>query len=315
MSMRIALLQFAPEPGRLSENLAGILAGVERAAESGAQLLVTPEMSLTGWSLPQPSVRAGLAERVSAEAIPALAEAADRSGVAVVVGGPYPEDGRTQANAAIAVAPGGRSVVYRKVHLFGPERDWWRPGDRADATLEIGRTRVGISICYDAEFPEIPRLAALAGADLLVVPATNMSPYERDQDLIFPTRALENELPVLVCNRVGSERGWTYFGRSLAADARGNIVAQAGGSTELLVADIDPAGGGDPDLSYVARRRPEVYGPLARPAESSAPDGESPRRRFPRQGPFSTVRKDGARITMAAPVGGRGRRPREVGRG
>ena len=314
--MRVALLQFAPEPERLGENLAAILAGVERAAESGAQLLVTPEMSLTGWSLPQPSLRAGLAERVSTEAIPALAEAAERSGVAVVVGGPYPEDGRTQANAAIAVSPAGRSVVYRKVHLFGPERNWWRPGERADAILKMGRTRVGVSICYDAEFPEMPRLAALAGADLLVVPATNMSPYERDQDLIFPTRALENELPVLVCNRVGSERGWTYFGRSLAADARGNIVAQAGGNTELLVADLEPAGrAGDPDLSYVARRRPEVYGPLTRPAETSAPDGESPRRRLPRRTLFSTVRKDGARITMAAPLGGRGRRPREVGRG
>ena len=313
--MRVALLQFAPEPERLGENLAGILTGVERAAESGAQLLVTPEMCLTGWSLPRPSVRAGLAERVSTEAIPALAEAADRSGVAVVVGGPYPEDGQTQANAAIAVAPGGRSVVYRKVHLFGPERDWWRPGERAVAILEIDRTRVGVSICYDAEFPEMPRLAALAGADLLVVPATNMSPYERDQDLIFPTRALENELPVLVCNRVGSERGWTYFGRSLVADARGNIVAQAGGNPELLVVDIEPAGRGDPNLSYVARRRPEVYGPLTRLAKSSAPDDELRPRRFPPQTHVSTVRKDGARITMAAPVGGRGRRPREVGRG
>lgn len=308
--MRVALLQFAPEPGRLSENLAEILAGVERAAESGAQLLVTPEMSLTGWSLPEPSVRAALAKRVTTEAIPALAEAADRSGVAVVVGGPYPEDRATQANAAIAVAPAGRSVVYRKVHLFGPERDWWRPGGRADAIIEIGRTHVGVSICYDAEFPEMPRLAALAGADVLVVPATNMSPYEHDQDLIFSTRALENELPVLVCNRVGSERGWTYFGRSLAADARGNIVAQAGGSTELLVADIEPAGGGDPDLSYLTRRRPDVYGPLTRPA-----DRESPRGPLPRQGLFSTVRKDGARITMVAPVGGRDRGPREVGRG
>ena len=314
--MRVALLQFAPEPERLRENLAEILAGVERAAEAGAQLLVTPEMSLTGWSLPQASVRAGLTERVSTEALPMLAEAADRSGVAVVVGGPYPGGGRGQANAAIAVAPGGRTVVYRKVHLFGPERDWWRPGERAHAILELGHTRVGISICYDAEFPEMPRLARLAGADLLVVPATNMSPYERDQDLIFPTRALENELPVLVCNRVGSERGWTYFGRSLAADARGNIVSQAGGSEELLVADIEPAGRtGDPHLSYLARRRPEVYGLLTRPAESPVAGDEAPRRPSSREQLSSTVWKDGARITMTAPSGARGHEPREVGRG
>jgi predicted amidohydrolase len=268
MRVRIALFQFAPERGRVCENLEEILTGVERAADAGAQLLVTPEMSLTGWSLPEASMRASLAEQVSSEAIPALAEAADRSRVAIVVGGPYPEDGPAQANAAIAIAPGGHRVVYRKVHLFGPERDWWRPGDHGAAILEVGGFRVGMSICYDAEFPEMPRLASLAGADLLVVPATNMSPYERDQDLIFPTRALENELPVAVCNRVGSERGWTYFGRSLAASARGDVIAQAGGSTQLLVADVEVAGGpGDPGLSYMARRRPEVYRPLAQSAE------------------------------------------------
>lgn len=261
--LRIALLQFAPERGRLDVNLGTILDGAERAGRAGARLLVTPEMSLSGWTLPEALERAGLAERVSSEAVPALAEAADRSGVAVVVGGPYPEDGRGHANAAIAVAPGGRTIVYRKVHLFGPERDWWRPGDQGAAILEVNGFHVGISICYDAEFPEMPRLARLAGAELLAVAATNMSPYERDQDLIFPTRALENELPVALCNRVGIENPWTYFGRSLVANARGDVVAQAGGSTELLVADIEP-GSADPELSYIARRRPEVYGPLAR---------------------------------------------------
>ncbi|MGH3925237.1 MAG: nitrilase-related carbon-nitrogen hydrolase, partial [Pseudonocardiaceae bacterium] len=252
----------------LHQNLGTILEGVERATEAGARLLVTPEMSLTGWSLPEASVRTAMAELVATEAIPALAEATDRSGVAVVVGGPHPEDGPAQANAAIAVAPGGNRAVYRKVHLYGPERDWWKPGDQACAILEVSGVHVGISICYDAEFPEMPRMARLAGAELLVVPATNMSPYERDQDLIFPTRALENEFPVAVCNRVGTERGWTYFGRSLTADARGEVVAQADGGTQLLVADIELAERPtDPELSYIARRRPEVYRPLSQPAE------------------------------------------------
>jgi 5-aminopentanamidase len=264
MRARIALFQFAPARERLHENLEAILIGVERAAGVRARLLVTPEMSLTGWSLPEASVRASLAERVSSEAIPALVEASDRFGLAIVVGGPHPEDGPAQANAAIAVAPGGHRAVYRKVHLFGPERDWWKPGHQGSTILEASGLRVGISICYDAEFPEMPRLARLAGADLLVVPATNMTPYERDQDLIFPTRALENEFPVAVCNRVGTERGWTYFGRSLAASARGDVIARAGGSTQLLVADLELAEAQeDPELSYLARRRPDVYRPLA----------------------------------------------------
>lgn len=323
MPVRIALLQFAPEPEALHENLEEILTGIDRAAEAGARLLVTPEMSLTGWSLPSASVRARLAERVSSEAIPALAEAADRSDVAVVVGGPHPGAEGTQSNCAIAVAPGGGRVRYRKVHLFGAERDWWTPGDRGDAILELGPVRVGLSICYDAEFPEMARLARLAGAEVLVVVATNMSPYERDQDLIFPTRALENELPVVVCNRVGSESGWTYFGRSLAASARGVIVAQAGRDRELLVADIEPAGGaGDANLSYLARRRPDVYRPLAQRAGTegvrASGGGEPVQRAFRRRDAVTdstTVSTGGGRPRMAAAAFGRGRRPREVGRG
>jgi predicted amidohydrolase len=300
MHLRIALLQFAPKPEHLHENLEEILTGIDRAAEAGAHLLVAPEMSLTGWSLPRASVRTRLAKRVSSEAIPALAEAASRTDVTVIVGGPYPQDGDAQANCAIAIAPGRPQVLYRKVHLFGPERNWWTPGDGGDAILEMGPNRVGLSICYDAEFPEMPRLARLAGAELLVVLATNMSPYERDQNLIFPTRALENELPVVVCNRVGSERGWTYFGRSLAANARGVIVAQAGRDRELLVADVELAGGtGDPDLSYLARRRPDVYRPLTKRADAGAP----------RKGP------NGVQLRMVTGAFGRGRQPREVGRG
>jgi predicted amidohydrolase len=323
MYVRIALLQFAPEQEALQENLEEILTGMDRAAAAGAHLLVAPEMSLTGWSLPNASVRARLAERVSSEAIPALADASDRSDVAVVVGGPYPGAGDAQSNCAIAIAPGGRQVQYRKVHLFGAERDWWTPGDRGDAILELGPVRVGVSICYDAEFPEMPRLARLAGAELLVVVATNMSPYERDQDLIFPTRALENELPVVVCNRVGSERGWTYFGRSLAANARGGIVAQAGRDKQLLVADIEPAGGaGDPDLSYVARRRPDVYGPLSQrtvaegvEATSGGEPVQKALRRWDAATDSTTAPTDGGHLKMAAAAFGRGRRPREVGRG
>jgi predicted amidohydrolase len=322
MHLRIALLQFAPKPEHLQENLEEILTGIDRAAKAGAHLLVAPEMSLTGWSLPRASVRTRLAERVSSEAIPALAEAADRSGVVVIVGGPYPEDGDAQANCAIAIAPRGRQVLYPKVHLFGPEREWWTPGDRGHAILEVGRVRVGLSICYDAEFPEMPRLARMAGAELLVVLATNMSPYERDQDLIFPTRALENEIPVVVCNRVGSERGWTYFGRSLAASARGVIVAQAGRDREFLVADVELAGGaGDPELSYVARRRPDVYKPLTQRADAEgvrATGGDEPLQkafRWRNAVTDSTAERTNGVLRMVTAALGRGRQPMEVGRG
>lgn len=266
--LRAALFQFTPRPRDLEENLSRVLEALERAKGEAARLLVTPEMSLSGWSLPRSEDRARLTEQVEEVAVPALVAAAGRSGVSLVVGGPFRGDGTAPGNCAIGIGPGGGWAVYRKIHLFGPERAWWEPGTRADALLEVEGVRLGLTICYDAEYPEVPRVSRLAGAEVLIVPATNMSPYERDQDHVFPTRALENECPVLLCNRVGEERGWRYFGRSLVADARGEILAQAGDAPELLTVDIPvPSGPVDPELSYLARRRPEVYWPLTEPRE------------------------------------------------
>jgi len=195
----------------------------------------------------------------------------------VVVGGPGEVIGGADrratpghANAVFGLAPDGSSSVYKKMHLFGEERDWWLPGHEA-VVLTMDRVSVGLTICYDAEFPEVPRMTRLAGADLLVVPTTNMTPYEADQDLIFATRALENECPVAVANRVGSENDWSYFGRSLIADQRGRIVAQAGSEEQLLGADVELSMPIDPALSYMARRRPEAYGPLVQPVTPYEP--------------------------------------------
>lgn len=267
--MRVAVLQFSPTVGVLEPNLADILRGIDRAALAGADLFVAPEMSLTGWTLRDAHIRAELTTAVRETALPALQRAAVLRQMGVVVGGPGEADGSmsgqtaalVQANSVFGLGPDGSQTVYRKIHLFEDERDWWAAGDEA-AVAVFGGVRVGLTICYDAEFPEVPRMTRLAGADLLVVPTTNMTPYAPDQDLIFATRALENEFPVVVANRVGSENDWSYFGRSLIADRRGHIIAQAGSAEQLLIADIELSQPGDPALSYLGRRRPEVYGPL-----------------------------------------------------
>jgi predicted amidohydrolase len=262
--MRVAVFQFAPVVGDVEANLAAILAASVAARRRGARLLVTPEMGLTGWSLERSENRDSLAAAVERRCLPALSEAARSSGMGIVVGGPIGPG--APSNAAVLLADDGSRIDYRKIHLFGAERGWWVPGF-GPAVGRVAGVRVGLNICYDAEFPEVPRLTRLAGADLLAVPTTNMHPYERDQDVIFAARAIENECPVIVANRIGSERGWRYFGRSLVLDARGAVVAQAGDGQELLVGDVELASVADPDLSYLAHRRPDVYRPLAdRPA-------------------------------------------------
>jgi len=255
--MRLALLQFAPAAGELGPNLNRVLDGMRSAAAAGAGLLIAPEMCLTGWTLPDEGLRVRLAAETAHVAVPALSEAARRHAITVVTGGPLPAAGGV-ANCAVALTPAGGRAVHRKLHLFGAEAAWWAPGDDVEV-VAAGGAVVGPLICYDGEFCEVPRMLRLAGANVLAVAATNMTPYERDQDVIFSARALENECVVAVCNRVGSEGGWHYFGRSLVADARGNLVAQAGRGEEMLLADVTTAGEGDPALGYIAHRRPWIY--------------------------------------------------------
>ncbi len=266
--MRVAVLQFSPILGVLEPNLARILGAVDDAAQAGADLFVAPEMSLTGWTIADRDLRAELVTAVRVTAQPALQRAAVSRQMGVVVGGPgrskdviENDTDSTSANSVFAFAADGSQAVYRKIHLFEDERGWWAPGD-ATVVAAFGGVRVGVTICYDAEFPEIPRMTRLAGAEMLVVPTTNMTPYERDQDVVFATRALENDMPVVVANRVGTENGWNYFGRSVIVDRGGRVVAQAGSGEELLIADVDLSAAGNPALSYLNRRRPEVYGRL-----------------------------------------------------
>ncbi len=281
--MRVAVIQFSPVLGDVARNLSAILAGVAEAVSAGAELVVTPEMGLTGWSLADAAARTRLTRQVEEVALPELARAAVGHGAAIVVGGPLAAgpagDGRDPplANAAVLLGPDGSRTVYEKIHLFEQERTWWAPGRGPAVATAVG-ARVGLTICYDAEFPEVPRITRLAGAQLLAVSATNMTPYEHDQEVIFAARAIENECPVIVANRVGRENDWAYFGRSIILDQRGRVLARAGSGDEVLVADIEPASSGDAALSYIRRRRPEVYGLLVQPISPVKSDSVAARK-------------------------------------
>jgi len=259
----VAVAQLDAVPGSPERNLARIEA-VLRDLEPRVDLVVFPELYLTGYNL---GLRLGsLAEPLDGAMLGCLADMARRHETALIVG--FPERaGRSLYNSAAVVDERGRLAgVYRKIHLFDQERETFTAG-QDPLVVRLKSVPVGVCICYDLEFPEMARMLALEGAQLIAVSTANMRPWEEHQDVYCRSRAMENQVFVAVANRVGTEGSVEFFGRSVIVGPMGEKLAQAPDGQEAVVAatlrmaDVGEARKGA--VSYLRDRRPDRYGRLA----------------------------------------------------
>ena len=260
--VRVAIHQCEPRPGDVAANLARLGQAAAAAAAAGADLLLCPEMVVTGYNIGREAV-ARLAEPRDGPSVQTVREIARGHGLAIVYGSPERDAGGRVFNAAQLVGADGEALAnYRKTHLFGDlDRGQFSPSDAAPATVALGEWRVGLLICYDVEFPETVRALALAGAELVLTPTANMVPYDVVATTIVPARAYESQVYVAYANYCGSEGGIEYCGLSCIAAPDGTDAARAGRGEELVIGDLDRA---DLDASrtvtpYLADRRPELY--------------------------------------------------------
>ncbi|MFC9849161.1 carbon-nitrogen hydrolase family protein [Streptomyces sp. NPDC060223] len=261
--MRTALLQSSGRPGSVVGNLKVLDEAAGRAAAAGAGLLVAPEMFLTGYAIGDDIAR--LAEAADGDSADAIADIAERHGVAVAYG--YPErSGEAVFNSAQLIsAEGARLANYRKTHLFGCfEQEHFTPGEQPVVQAELDGLRVGIMICYDVEFPENVRAHALAGTDLLLVPTAQMHPFQFVAESVVPVRAFENQMYVAYVNRTGQEGEFDFVGLSTLAGPDGVARARAGRAEQLVLADADPVflAASREANPYLKDRRPGLYGSL-----------------------------------------------------
>ena len=272
----IAVAQLAISIGEPDANRKAAAAAVAEAAAAGARLVVLPELCDSGY------VFGDDAGQASAEAA-TLASPADDSDTLrqwqalaaehelVIVGGfcERGADGRLFNSAAVVDASGTRAV-YRKAHLWDKEKLVFTPGDAPPPVVDLAFGRVGVMICYDLEFPEWVRLAALDGADLIAAPVNR--PYvarpagERPAEVIkAQADAATNGVFVAVADRCQTERGVPWVGGSLIVGPDGYPLA--GPVLEdrpaVLTAPCelqkarDKSLDGDNDL--LADRRPALY--------------------------------------------------------
>ena len=263
--LHLALWQtpFASNP---AEALQRLDAAAAQARAQGTDLLVTPEMSLTGYAIGAERV-AALAEPADGPLAQAVAAIAQRHHLAIVYG--YPEQNATGKpfNAAQAIGPDGTlSINYRKTHLFGDlDRTQFSAGDVSSQVFEWRGWRLGLLICYDVEFPEAVRGLALQGADAVLVPTANMVPFDEVQRVLRPARALEIRLFVAYANACGNEGPLVYNGLSTACGPDGRTLTQAPATGDCLLQIkltrrvLDAARTASP----LQDRRSDLYGRLA----------------------------------------------------
>jgi len=235
--MRIAIYQGEGHPAGVAENLEIIRRAAFSAARQGAELIIFPELFLTGYNIGRAAH--SLAEPADGPSCRKAAEIARQAGIALLYG--YSE--RSQDgyyNSALLIDRHGTPRAgYRKTHLFGSyEKTFFKPGDALSIAALEG-LNIGILICYDVEFPEAVRALACAGADLIAVPTALMVDYCRVAEIVVPARAYESEIYVAYVNRCGSERDLIYCGRSCLIGPDGRDVLRAGLTEALLLADID----------------------------------------------------------------------------
>ncbi len=263
MTVDVAMFQgpegLGPEPDTV-RNLAAIDRAASRAAAAGARVLVTPELSVTGYDI-GPAARE-LARPRGGEYHAALTAIAARHGIVVVAG--YPErDGDAVFNAAVVLAPDGAELAhYRKSHLFGElDRAAFAAGAELPVTFDLDGLRCGLLICYDVEFPEAVRAHADAGVDLLLIPTGLMEPFGRIAEQVVPVRAFESQLYIAYTNHCGRELSLEYCGLSTAAGPDGAVVARAGRDEELLTFTADPEAlrAARLENTYLRDRRSDLY--------------------------------------------------------
>lgn len=273
---QISAVQCWSDPLGLETNTAKVDDWYGRVADR-TDLVVFPELTLSGY-IPlkgydqnKKRILSEVADRTASKSLPALARATKGRRAAMVVGFMEPSSMRHEIYNSVALIQDGAILgVYRKMHLPVEENHYFVPGDET-VVVDCRAGRVGLTICYDIVFPESARLAALQGAEILIATSNwlGIQNLKRLGEVLPVARALEQQCHVVFVNGVGQFeiRGhvWDLYGTSLIVSAKGEVVAKAGGSEEMLQGFLPRSALADAANVFplMRDRRPDAYGDMS----------------------------------------------------
>jgi NAD+ synthase (glutamine-hydrolysing) len=261
--VRLALCQLNATVGDIDGNAQRIAAGIDAARERGAELVLFPELALTGY----PPEDLLLREHFLSDARAALERLATHAqGIVAVVG--FPEHAEAVYNAAAVLRDGGIDVVYRKTHLpnYGvfDEQRYFQAGAGGGTVIDIGSERVGLTVCEDLWRPG-PPASEEASSGASVILNISASPYHAgkgdERERLFAERAREHGVYIAFCGLVGGQDELVFDGHSFVLAPDGTTIARAAQfEQELLICDLAAPESPRPPLAPLES---EIYVALA----------------------------------------------------
>lgn len=241
--MRIALGQLISSPSK-EETLAAARGAIRDARRGGADLLLLPEVYMAFLERSPGVTRASVAEPLDGPYVAALGREARAHGLYVGCGiwETAPGERVRAFNTTVLIGPDGSpALVYRKTHLYDAfgyrESDYIVPGDDPPGTLRTPLGTFGLLVCYELRFPELTRLLALDGAEVILLPAAWVAGplKEAHWETLISARAIENTVFVAAADQAGN----ISIGGSRIVDPMGVAIAAAGEAPGLLFGDVD----------------------------------------------------------------------------
>lgn len=235
--MRIALVSLNQIWENKNDNFSSCRFFVENAKDQHAELVIFPEMTLTGFS----TNISGIAEdRITSPSVELFQQLAREFRIAILFGVVFHNDNKATNNAVLVNNDGVIKGVYSKIHpfSFSGEDKVFNGGDQI-CLANLGKIAIGLTICYDLRFPEL--YSALGRRCVLIVNIANW-PKKRVEhwNALLKARAIENQLFVIGVNRVGTDgNGLDYIKSSQALDPNGDQVVQTFSSDQIDIVDID----------------------------------------------------------------------------
>jgi len=258
--LKIGLIQFAPVLGDVQATIRKIDGLIDQCQIT--DILVLPELCNSGYNFTSFEEAWETSEEIENSIFINHLLSKCKQFNLHIVSGFNERDNNNLYNSAILIGPKGYIGKYRKLHLFMNEKDYFKPGNISLPVFDIGLCKIGMLVCFDWIFPEVWRILALKGAEIICHPSNLVLPGLAQKAV--PIHALTNRIYTITANRIGTEGDLSFTGLSTIANPNGDILFQASRTEEeTVMKDIDITVARDKIITkkndLFSDRRPEEY--------------------------------------------------------